>query len=463
MKIRHKITVWITAAALFAGAGLSGVIFHELLEEPYKIIDSELDHVTTSLFQQIQAKGDVATALSLSSSPYPTEQYWLKISDADGAILYQSKLGKYTDIPTVNHPEPFNVEIPIPRRLMELGQDIDNEVLFRVRTSQRQIAGRDITIAIAKPIEYFEEEVDQLLTLVIVGLATYIMLVLIASYVLAGRILQPIVEISQLTRRISDTSLDQRIPLGRNHDELYDLTVALNRMFDRLQFSFTRQREFIGNAAHELKSPITLLLLGQEELAQRLGADDAIGDVIAQQTDILHRMKGLVKNLLDLSRLEQQESVSFGQVDLQKLLVNILADYEAMLDNGSIIVDNRLHEPLLVNGDQEKLQRLFINLIDNAWRYNLKDGGIIRITGNKRSGMINLMIDNPGPGVPKDETSRVFEQFYRLDKSRSLANGGCGLGLTIAKKIVDLHGGSITIGSEQDGWTRLTVSLTAKK
>ncbi len=463
MKIRQKITVWIAGTALLAAVGFSGFIFYELLMEPYKLIDSELQLMADSMFRQLEEGKDRTPATSSASMlPYSPDQYWIRITTDRGQVLYQSRLAQYVDISTAGKPLTHNVEKVIPRNIAQVGQDAHDEVLFRVRVLQQQLTDEMVTVTIAKPIEGFEEEIHHLLRQMAAALITFTILVVVASYLLAGRILRPVIEINRLTRKISESSLDQRIPLGKNQDELRALSVSLNRMFDRLQFSFNRQKEFISNAAHELKSPITLLMLAQEELIQRPDVNESLRADLVRQTDILRRMGRLVKNLLDLSRLEQQGQTHFQQVDLQKLAVQVLIEYETILQANSIRVDNQLKEPLLVEGDAEKLLRLFINLLDNAWRYNRKRDGKIRITGRKEGTWVTFAVENTGAGVSATEVNRVFDQFYRVDKSRSQANRGSGLGLTIAKKIVELHGGNIDFASKLGGWTKVTVSLPAE-
>ncbi len=463
MKIRQKITLWIAGTAFAAAVGFSGYVFHELLEEPYKIIDRELENMSQTLLAQL-ASGHNSTPTSFleNTLPYPPDQFWIVVTDELGMILYQSELTRFFDIPRREDVTTYNIERIVPRDQVRLGQDAEDEVLLRVRISHSTLKGKKVTVTVAKPIEELEEEVEELVWRIIIGLIVCTLFIAIASSYLAGRILRPIVGISGLVRKISESSLDQRIPLGKNNDELRELAVSLNRMFDRLQFSFNRQKEFVGNAAHELKSPITLMMLALEELSQSPHIDEAARNDLIHQMDILRRMKRLVKNLLDLSRLEQQENISSQRVDLTELVASVLAEYEAVIHGGSIRVDNRLKGDLLLEGDREKLQRLFINLFDNAWRYNLQADGRIRITGSKKEGWIELEISNTGPGIPRGELCRVFDQFYRVEKSRSLSSGGSGLGLTIARKIVDLHGGHIDILSEPDGWTQVRVTLPAK-
>lgn len=464
MKIRQKITLWIAGTALVAAVGFSGYIFAELLEEPYKIIDRELQSMSQTILAQLASEHNPASPYYLEKKlPYPPDLFWIVVTDEQGTVLYKSELTNFFDIPVRTDVKTYNVERVIPRHQVRLGQDAEDEVLFRVLNHLDELKNRKVTITVAKPIEDLEEEVEGLVRKIFFGLIACTLLIVIASYFLAGRILRPIVVITGLARKISESSLDQRIPLGKNNDELHDLTVSLNRMFDRLQFSFNRQKEFVGNAAHELKSPITLLMLAQEELCQSPRANEAVRNDLVRQMDILRRMKRLVKNLLDLSRLEQQENVNYQRVDLKELVESVLIEYEAMTQSGMIQVDNQLQGDLVLEGDQEKLQRLFINLFDNAWRYNKKTNGRIRIIGSRKNGSVILEVGNTGPGIPESETNRVFDQFYRVEKSRSLSNGGSGLGLTIAKKIVDLHGGTIDLISEPDGWTQIKVILPAKR
>ena len=265
------------------------------------------------------------------------------------------------------------------------------------------------------------------------------------------------------SREISEKSLDKRIPLGKNKDELYDLSVALNRMFDRIQHSFNRQKEFVGNASHELKSPITLLMLSQEDMLMAGDLSSEQEKTLIKQLETSRRMSHLVKNLLDLSRMEQQEALSTDQVGLGDLIQRVLDDYADVIAEKQIELSVCMDESCLIQGDHEKLFRLFVNLIDNAIRYNLPHRGMIEINMERAKGQVRTTIINSGTLIPEQDIPHLFEQFYRVEKSRSQALGGSGLGLAIAQKIVTLHHGTIEISNAQKQMIRTTLFLPVSR
>jgi len=149
-------------------------------------------------------------------------------------------------------------------------------------------------------------------------------------------------------------------------------------------------------------------------------------------------------------------------VHLTELLSSLAADYQFLVDGHNIHMDIRLPSQLVIPGDSEKLKRAFSNIIDNAITYNV-DGGSIEVVGNLSDTEMTVTVANTGPGVAETEVVKVFEQFYRVEKSRSIQHGGSGLGLAIVKKIVDLHSGKVKLESKQGGWTRVTVSLPRRR
>jgi signal transduction histidine kinase len=464
MKIRQKITLWIAATTLIAAVSFSSFVFLEMIEQPYHFIDSELKHMAAALLGQFQHDAGQALTVDEKSLPYPTAKYWIRLMDSKGVTLFASAMTAYTDIPLLPSKKTYNVENVIPREKIQLGQGDSDQVAFRVRVVSATLNNAGYTMVIAKPIEELEEEMRELLHELGAILVTCFILGVLFSFTLAGRILQPIVTINRLVREINEKSLDKRIPLGKSKDELYTLSVSLNQMFDRLQNSFTRQKDFIASASHELKSPIALLLLSQEELLQTPGLPDHVRDDLASQHNSLQRMNRLIRNLLDLSRLEQQTVLVRERVDLTELAGEVLEDYREVLAAASLIaLETDFEAELYVQGDQEKLRRLLINLIDNAVRYNRKTAGRLRIEGRKEMHAVHLSVSNTGPYVEQKDISRIFEQFYRVEKSRSTQFGGSGLGLAIAKRIVELHGGGIRFTSGEDGWNTVCVKLPGEE
>ena len=459
MKIRHKITLWISGVAFIAAVAFSSIIFWEILEEPVRLIDNELSHMATSLLAQANKNSQSPWTFDDSRLPYPAERYWIKIFDKGGRVLYSSSLTRYTDIPPVKDKSRYYTEKNIKREQINLQQDKYDEILFRVRVFTRQVGGQQVTIRIARPIEELEQELQELVREILAWLAISTLLIIAASYTMAGKILSPVVTMNRLAREITDTSLDKRLPVGRNHDELDTLAISLNTMFDRLRHSFDRQREFIGNASHELKSPLTLLVLSQEELLLNSKLPLDMRQDLERQLDTMRRMSKLISNLLDLSRLEQQETLTLEPLDPGAIIEQVLDDYQDMLAATDITVTTDLARDIFIPGDADKILRLCINLIDNAIRYNNAENGQLKILLTKEKQHIRLEVANTGKVIPPQDVEKVFEQFYRVEKSRSLAHGGSGLGLTISKRIVEMHRGTIKISSEKEGWTRITVIL----
>ena len=462
MKIRKKITLWISGTAFLSTIAFSSIIFFELMEEPFKFIDKEMQHMTQSLVEQMGNPTIHRGQYDLSHMPYNPNQYWIKVTDNNGSILYQSEITRYTDIPPSGNKSTYMIEKIIPRSQIWLGQDDEDDVLFRVMVTKTKIDQVPVEIRIAKPIEDLEEEVLELFRNILISLAGCILIIILLSYKLAGKILAPLADITRMAKEISEKSLYKRIPLSRNRDELQDLSISLNKMFDRLQYSFQRQKEFIGNASHELKSPITLLMLSQEEMLMNDNLPSPANEGLTKQLDTTRRMSHLVRNLLDLSRLEQQEKLDKKTVNLTTLTHRVLDDYADLFAAKNISLENRMAKDLFLNGDPEKLFRLLINLIDNSIRYNFKKNGLVIIKSKDTNEGILLEISNTGQPIPDNDLDLIFEQFYRVEKSRSTTHGGSGLGLAIAKKIVELHDGIIGITNEPNDFIKVSIFLPLK-
>jgi signal transduction histidine kinase len=229
-------------------------------------------------------------------------------------------------------------------------------------------------------------------------------------------------------------------------------------MFDRLQYSFAKQKQLLANASHELKSPVAMLRLFFDEAAQRQDLPEVFQHQVISQGEHVLRMDRLVKNLLELSVLELKDSLTPEEFNLTDLVQSVLEDFSLILTEAKIRLDVDLPENLNMIGDKDKIRRMLINIMDNAVKYNVENGEI-KFQAIERAAFIHLSLNNTGPGIPKDDLEKVFEQFYRVEKSRSLRYGGAGLGLSIVKEIVRLHHGKVSLESEAGAWTRITITL----
>jgi len=459
MKIRHRITLWVAGAGLSASLVFSLVIFLVMRNQPLDVMDSQLKAAAASMADQLpRVKGPWANERTvLLVSP---RHYWIKVYDMNLRPAYRSDLTEIVDLPLYRDKgeEGYMVSVHIPRQRIDLQQDDEDNVVFRTRVIKEDIAGSPYLIQIARPMEDLEEKNLDLLTAISISLAVSTALLIGSSYFLAGRIVEPIAVINRLARDINENTLDKRIPPGRSQDELHELASRLNEMFDRLQLSFDRQKQFVADASHELKSPIAMLRLFFDEAMQRQDLPEAFREHLDRQGHNVLRMGRLVRTLLELSALEIRRSVSMEPFDLVDLTHSVTADFAPLMEKENIRLETKMPDLLELWGDKEMLRRAFINILDNAVKYT-NEAGHIGLTVIEVQGRVHFGLRNTGPGISKEDLPSVFDQFYRVDKSRSTKYGGAGLGLAIVKQIVRLHHGTILIDSVEGAWTRVDVYL----
>ena len=461
MKIRNRITLWITGVGLLAGLFFSLVVFYEMIEQPYRLLDAELDSQAHAVLTGFAPTTDTTAAPRRPTTVLESldRLYWIKVFNEKHALVFASNMTNYADLPLYNKKHSgYTVTTTIPRHVVNLGQNDGNEVAFRVRSFTLRAGGRSYLVQIAKPMEKLAEEISGLLISLLLGLIGSGLVLVLVGYYVAGRILRPISTINNLAREITDRTLDKRIPVGGNRDEINELSSTLNHMFDRLQLSFTRQKEFVASASHELKTPITLQRLFLEEAVHRKDLPSSFREQLITQSATLFRMDRLVKNLLDLSALELKETYEPMKWDLAGLTHSVFEEFAEIIKAANIRLTVVMPEPFPIRADREKIRRVLINLIDNAIKYN-HDGGEIRFRAEVDQGRIHIELFNTGPGVPAHDLQKVFDQFYRVEKSRSIAHGGSGLGLAIVKRIIQLHGGTVTMESKAGAWTRIRFVL----
>ncbi|WP_051328425.1 sensor histidine kinase [Desulfatirhabdium butyrativorans] len=463
MTVRLKITLLISAAGFLSSLVFSGIVLWEMLEQPFHIIDSDLESTARRAIQVLAAADAKAAADGLLSAE--DEPYWLEIRDGvSGNVIYRSKMARRIEIPEQAFGSRAKIHRAISRQTGDRQQDQEpgNEVSFRVRKFDMSQGGRTFQVRAGRPIENLEEEIWDTTITVACGLVFSGFLLMGISFLTAGFILKPIQRMNELARDISEKHLERRLPLSTGRrDEFSALAQTLNRVFDRLQHAFLQQKRLLADASHELKTPLTMMRLALDEIHSELGetGSDPQAESHERMTEQVLRMERLVKSLLDLSSLEIEAAVTRAPIDLGEILKSLIAEYRFMADVRGIAIRVTLPERLEMAGDADKLARAFSNILDNAVKY-AADGGQVEVVGERSDADWKITVVNDGPGVPASEISRVFEQFYRVEQSRSLRLGGSGLGLAIVKRIIELHGGAVQLASEPGRWTRVTVTLS---
>ena len=277
----------------------------------------------------------------------------------------------------------------------------------------------------------------------------------VATYFISGRALKPLCEFSDKIEEVQAQNLsDSRIEES-SVAELSRLSVSYNRMLARLSEAFKMQRQFTANAAHEFRTPLAVMQL---QLDLYNSTEHPTNDACAQQTIRMmteqnERLSKMVKTLLDMSEL--QTVARDDEVALDALVEEVLADLEPLAQEKAIHLTAQC-DAVTMTGSDILLYRLVYNLVENAIKYNTP-GGTVTVGADRQDQHIRLTVADTGTGIPEELKERVFEPFFRLDKSRSRALGGVGLGLALVREIVSVHGGSISVKDNPNGGTTFEV------
>jgi len=462
VKIRARITLWITVAGLSVSLLFSAFIYWEMREQAFRTLDSELKATIRNVFEIIRRGEQEQAPFTCPAAEvfFASRRFWIKAWRGRD-LIYTSRLADQVALPAIQRKKE-TISRTIPKSRLDLHQDRFNEVTFRIRRALIPATGTTpgYRIQVALPMEKLDEELNEVLFVIGLGLPGAALLLAFLAWFLAGRILGPIREMTARAQEIDEQGLADRIPAADNRDEFSELGRALNQMLDRLQHSFNRQKEFVAAAAHELKTPLTNLRLFIEQTQADPGLDAAFRRRLARQQEILLRLGRLLNNLMLLSALEMKPVLQCEEFDFRELIETVLEDFTPLLAAEKIAVD---YSPppgeIRLQGDPARLRRMLVNLLENAIKYNLP-AGRLRLELAQEEGWLILKIANlvPEP-LPETELEQLFEQFYRREKSRSSEYGGCGLGLTIVREIVHLHGGRVSLRNLTENWFEVTVRL----
>ena len=269
------------------------------------------------------------------------------------------------------------------------------------------------------------------------------------GYWLMRRSLRPVDEITVRAEGITSSNLSERLPVIRTGDELERLSTALNRMIARLDSAFQHINRFSADASHELRTPLTILQLELEGIVHNHALSGPLEDQIGSALEETHRMSRIVESLLTISRLDAGDAnLARLRLDLGDLAAATGDEMRVLAQEKAIALRTSAENDVYVEGDRTRLQQVVVNLVDNAIKYT-QEGGTVELRVEKEGDKAILEVSDNGAGIPAPAISHVFERFYRVDKARSRASGGAGLGLSIVKAICTAHGAQISVASEE--------------
>lgn len=276
------------------------------------------------------------------------------------------------------------------------------------------------------------------------------------GYAMAGRVLSPLGKITRTARRVAGTDLSRRIELGGPDDELKELSDTFDEMLDRLERAFTAQQRFVANASHELRTPLAINRTLLEVHLSDPGASPELQQLGKTLLATNERSEQLVEGLLLLARSDN-EIVDRKPVDIAEVASQAVDQAHAEAQAKGVELRGT-RQPAVVQGNGVLLERIALNLVQNAVRYNVPDGWV-EVTTEAQPGQAVLVVENTGPVVPAYELDNIFEPFRRLRTERTGSDKGVGLGLSIVRSVARAHGGRITARPREGGGLVMRVVL----
>ena len=350
------------------------------------------------------------------------------------------------------------------RRVIETRQEsletINVAERFRLRLLSVPIERGEELVGVlqsAQSLQLADSTTERSRNLLIGGAAVVFVVASLSALYLTRTAVNPVADITRTAEAIYlQGDLSRRISVGAGKDDLSALGRTFNRMLDHIEESVEAQRRFVGDASHELKTPLTVIR-GNAELLGRdpEGSDTASTSAITREAD---RMQRIVNDLLAVAELDAPGELKFQPVNLRPLVVRVLTDLGPVAGERSVTLSGP--DTAWVFADADKLERALRNLVQNALTATAGNG-VIQVRLIERDRTVALVVSDDGPGIPDQHLPHIFERFYRVDPARSRADGGTGLGLTIVQSVAETHGGSVEARRAELGGAEIEIRLPA--
>jgi len=455
LSIGMRLTLWYLAVFLLAqfvfGAGMWLILRKDLND----IADATLEGQAADLERFLEARKDLPTAQLRAeiSEAYKIERSedYLQISDASNSSIYRSR---FLD----EHPLPA-IALDDLRKPRYQTRRLDR-VPFRILSERMQVNGQFFIVRICASLDEEIETLDAFRKYLLMFAPILLLAASAIGYWMSRKALAPVDALTRTARTISGHNLSSRLEQLQTGDELQRLSDTLNEMLSRIETSFLRITEFTADASHELRSPIALIHT-EAELALRRSRNEAeYREALRHILLESDRTAKLIEELLALARADSgSEALDIHPIDLLPAVHECAAKWnQVALLRGLQFEEHSTAQPLTVMGDENALRRVIDILLDNAVKYTPPPGKVT-LSAGENNGHVVVSVADTGIGIAREDQARIFERFFRVDKARSRAFGGAGLGLAIAQWIVQLHKGTIHVQSEPGNGTVFQVEI----
>lgn len=292
-------------------------------------------------------------------------------------------------------------------------------------------------------------------------LATLAVVVIVVMVIMSQLFTSPIKRMINVIQKMAEGHLEQRIVVkNRTHNEIVDLALSCNHMADQLEKVESSRQQFVSNVSHELKTPLSSVkVLSESILLQEDAPKEMYVEFLHDINSEIDRMTAIINDLLTLVKLDQKEiPLNFGEVDLHDMLEGIFKRLSPLAAAKNISLQLQKKQDVLAEVDEMKMTLAISNIVDNAIKYT-PENGVVIVTLDADHQNAFITVSDTGIGIPEEEILRIFERFYRVDKTRDRETGGTGLGLSITHATVMMHNGSIKVSSKEEEGTTMVVRI----
>jgi heavy metal sensor kinase len=457
--VRFTLTLWYSLLLLVAFGLFGGSVYLYLDHLMEAKLDQDLIDETDWIGQIVELErmrlngrtslealsGDIQDRITdhLATNPF---NYIVILTTTQGVILYESD----------NRVDKALNSVAVQSNELAI-EPLDVPVQGKLRVATRR--ADPFVIRVAYPESTIRTVLQHLISIFALLVPVVLFVSFSGGWMMAGVVLRPIRNITEMADRISAQNLSERIPERRTEDELGRLIATMNGMIARLQASFNQIKQFSMNVAHELKTPLTILK-GESELAlAKLSPSEDTRELVSSYLEETIRMSRIVDDLLTLAKADAgQLPIEREPVDVEILIRELYEDATLLSANKQLDIQLAKADHAVVVGDASRLRQLFRILITNAIQFT-DPKGTIRIGCEASGPHVIVTVEDTGVGIPAGSLQKIFEPFYRVDQARTRAKGGSGLGLSLAKWIVESHIGTISAQSELGKGSTFTIRL----
>ena len=461
--VRVRLTLWYTGAMTVVLVVLAVATYVVLKQNVIRRADASAIELADSFLTTVDAElgdrsqsGNSRDAISAAISEHKFQDVIFVVLDSHGTVLGMSEklndggrmVDSSRDVLQLLAQSVGPAQTPF--HSVHFGRHF-----YRSYVREVSVGRQPATLIVLQSLHHQNEFLETLAATFAIAIPLTLVLAGFGGYLLARRSLSPVVSMSAQASRIGSENLDGRLQVSNPHDELGTLALSFNDLLDRLSASFDRQRRFVADASHELRTPVAILC-GEADVT--LSKADRSPEDYRESLQILgreaKRLKQIVEDLFTLARADAgQHPLVLKDFYLDELVAESCRNIRTLASAKQISIQCDAPVELPIHADETLLRRMLLNLLDNAIKYT-NSGGSVQISCGARDGQYRVRVEDSGIGIPAKLQPRIFERFFRADTARSHGDGdgGAGLGLAIASWIAEVHGGKLDLlHSDQSG------------